>query len=108
MRISRLDVAAIQERMVVALHDDQCISFAILAGDEPRCGVAVAHATDAQALALAKRVIREPRMRSDGPAFRRDDRPRIARQIPREEIAKRPLADEADAGGILLVPRRNP
>src|SRR5439155_24572754 len=74
----------------------------------PRRGVAVTDAADAQTLALAKRVIREPRMRSDGPAFRRDDRPRVARQIPREEIAKRPLADEADAGRILLVPRRYP
>src|SRR5438552_5493100 len=98
MCIGRPNVAAVQERMVVTLHDDQCIAFAILAGDEPRRGVAVAHAADAQALALAERVIRESRMRSDGPAFRRDDWPRIARQIPREEIAKRPLADEADAG----------
>src|SRR5437762_13507700 len=47
-------------------------------------------------------------MRSDGPALRRDYRPRFARQIPRKEIAKRPLANEADASRILLVPRRNP
>src|SRR5439155_7979340 len=98
MRVDRLDIAAIQEWMVVTLHDDQCISLAILAGDEPRRGVAVANTADAQALALAERVIRKSRMRSDGPALRRDDWPRIARQIPREEIAKRPLADEADAG----------
>ena len=43
----------------------------------------------------------------DESSFRRQDRPRRARQISREEIAKRPLADETDSGRIFFGPRRD-
>ena len=46
-------------------------------------------------------------MRAHGRAVGRHDRARHARQVAREEIAKRPLADEADAGRIALGVRRN-
>ena len=41
-------------------------------------------------------------------AFRRDDGPGLARQVARQELAERALADEADAGGILLGVVRQP
>ncbi len=42
-------------------------------------------------------------MLADGLAFRRLDRAGLGRQVAVEEVAERPLADEADAGGILLL-----
>ena len=56
----RVDLAPIEQRMVVPLHDDERIARAILAGDEPRRVAAVARAADAEALPLAERVVREP------------------------------------------------
>ena len=41
-------------------------------------------------------------MGPDAHAFWRDDRPGLARQVAVEEFAERALADEADAGRILL------
>ncbi len=60
-----------------------------------------------QALALAQRVVSEPRVSAHLAPLRRDDRAGLARQVAREEVPERPLADEADAGRVLLRPRRD-
>ena len=88
-----------QQRMVVALHHDQRIGARSLCAtyqaSRPR-------PADADALPLADRVEREADVRADALALGRHDRPGLARQVAVEEFAERPLADEADAGGILL------
>src|SRR5689334_44666 len=93
--------------MVAPLHGDQCVARHVLAGDEPRRRGTVAHASDAKPLALADRVIRESIVVAHVRAFGIDDRPGRSRQIAREEIAKRPLTDEADAGRVALRVRGN-
>ena len=62
VQVDRVDLAAIQQRMVVPLHDDQRIARGVLARDEPRRVAARARAADAQALPLPERVVREPLM----------------------------------------------
>ena len=41
-------------------------------------------------------------MGADALPFRRDDRTRGAREVTRQEVAKRPLADETDSGRIFF------
>src|SRR5208283_1572739 len=64
--------------------------------------------TDAQTLALAEGVVGEPLVLADDASLGRLNRARHPRQIPREEGAKRPLADEADAGRVPLRVGRQP
>ena len=45
-------------------------------------------------------------MRAEPLALGRFDRPRLVAQELREELAERPLADEADAGAVGLVEHR--
>ena len=54
-----------------------------------------------------ERVIRHAVVAADDVAVARLDRAGDSRQVAREEIAKRPLADEADSGRILLRPGRD-
>src|SRR5206468_10946366 len=80
----------------------------LLARNEPRgCGT-VARPADAQALALAERVVRESGMATEDPPLRSFDWPGRPRQIAGEKVAKGPLADETDARGILLGVSRYP
>src|SRR6185369_9456212 len=95
--------------MVVALHHPQRILRHVLARDEPRLVFAPAalcafflQAADAQALALAEGMEAQALMLGDHTAALVLDRPRLLRDIAVEELAERPLANEADAGGILL------
>ncbi len=103
----RVDDGPVQQRMVVPLHGDQRVALEVLGGDEPRQVGAVAHAADPQPLALSERVVGEAVMAADDRAVGRLDRPRRPRQVAGEEIAERPLADEADPGRILLGPGRD-
>ncbi len=93
--------------MIVALHDDERIARAILARDEPRQVAAFLRPADPQPLPLAERVVGETVMAPDNRAARRFDRPRCPWQILRQEVAKGPLADEADARRVLLGPGGN-
>ncbi len=93
--------------MVVALHDHQRVARHVLPRDEPGLVRSVPRAAYPQPLALSERVIREPVVPADHVAGRRFHRSGRARQVTRQEIAERPLADEADPRGVLLRPRRN-
>src|SRR2546421_2453912 len=57
---------------------------------------------DADALALPDRVEGKADVLADRAALVVDDWPRRLRQVAVEELAERPLADEADAGRVLL------
>src|SRR5687767_9274817 len=61
---------------------------------------------DAEALTLTQRVIHEPAMATDAAALQRFDLAGLRGQIGFEELRERPLADEADAGAVLLVEHR--
>src|ERR1700738_3655407 len=89
--------------MLVALHDVKRIRGHVLAGDEPGLAAARFAAPQADSLALAERVEREPDMFADDGAIGRLHRAGARRQITVEELAKRPLADKADARRILLL-----
>lgn len=94
--------------MIVALHDVERVRRDVLRGDEPRFAAAVLAAAEADALALAERIEREADVLADELAVRRLHRARFRRQIAVQEVAERPLADEADAGRILLLRVRQP
>ena len=65
--------------------------------------VTVALAADAEALALSERVEHESHVLPDQAPVERVDVARVGRQVAVQELAERPLADEADSGRILLV-----
>ena len=102
--------AARQQPGVVVPGDDvEDIAREVLARDEPGCVLAadahaavVLEAADADPLALAQRVERQADVLADGPAAIVLDRPGRADEVAIEELAERPLADEADAGRVLL------
>src|SRR5688500_8246050 len=91
-----------EERMVVALHHDERIGVAMFLGYVPRLAGRAAFSSYSDALALADRVEREPDVLPDDFSFRGLDGSRHSRQIAVQEIAERTLADEADAGRVLL------
>src|SRR5512134_356206 len=99
--------ASIERGMVAALHDNERVAIEVLSGDEPWQSFAAAAPADPEPLPLAERVVRESIMMADRLTGQSYDGPRRARQIPGEKIAKRPFADEAYAGRVLLRPRRN-
>src|SRR5206468_7804484 len=93
-----------------ALHDPQRVLREVLACHEPRgvfaataCRALVLDAADAQALALSQRIERQALVLADRAAARVLDRPRLLADVAVQELAERPLADEADAGGVLLL-----
>src|SRR6185369_6526407 len=95
--------------MVVALHHPQRILRHVLARDEPwlvfppaALRASFLQAADAQALALAEGIEAQALVPGDHTAALVLDRPRFLRDIAVEEFTERPLADEADAGGVLL------
>src|SRR5258707_14174303 len=92
-----------QPRMVVALSDIQRVRRNILTGDEPRLAAALLAAAEADTLALPEGVKREADVFADHVAVGGFHRTGVGRQIAVQEVAERPFADEADAGGIFLL-----
>src|SRR5262245_42621830 len=88
--------------MLVALHHEQLVAVEILVGDVPRFSVAALRSADAESRALADRVEGEPDVAADDALFRRADRAGRAREVVVQELAERPLADEADPGRVFL------
>src|SRR6185295_8329132 len=103
-RVRSLERALHEERVVVTLHDDELVPAEVLAGDVP----GVACPTDADALALAYGVEGEPDVLAEDLPLGRLDRAGRLRQVAVQELAERPLADEADAGRVLLGVVRQP
>ena len=104
-----LDPRRQQPGVVVPLHHDQGVVWHVFAGDKPRGMVARApgrafffHAANAQARALAQCVERQadvlaqlaPPVIDDGAGFFAD--------VAVQKVAKRALADKADASGVFL------
>ena len=95
--------------MVVALDDESTLrAMSFAATNHGACSLAAARraallqAADADALALAERVERQADVLADHAAAVVLDRPGRVGEVAVEELAKRPLADEADAGRVLL------
>src|SRR4051812_33575097 len=90
--------------MVVPAHHDQLVRRQALFRDIPR----LTRSAEADTLALADSVEGKPDVLAHRAAALVDDRTRRLRQVAVEEFAERPLADEADAGRILLGMVRQP
>ena len=103
VRRSREQARAVERRVIRALDHDEDVAREVLGGDEPRCLARALAPADAEPAALAERVAREAMVTADNVAFRRLDGAGPRRQPAAHEIAERPLADEADAGGIRLA-----
>src|ERR1039457_2786636 len=90
--------------MVVAAHHDKFVLRHVLARHIPGLALRAAafHAAYAYAFPLPDGVEGEADVLADHPALGGADRPGCARQIAVEEFAERALADETDAGRILL------
>src|SRR5487761_2452975 len=90
--------------MIAAGYHDKLVLRHVLAHDIPSLAVAAAalHSAYAYALPLADGEERKSDMLTDHPAFGRAYRAGGARQIAVEEFAERSLADETDAGRVLL------
>src|SRR5262245_30999600 len=101
--------------MIVSLYRLQHVALEVLARHVPR-GVLVTaagvagrlEAADAQPLALAERVEAQPDVAADDAAAVVFDCTRRVTEVAIEKLAKRPLANEADAGGVLLLRVRQP
>jgi hypothetical protein len=101
---------ALQQRVVMALHRDQRVAGDVLGRHEPRRVLAAAargalllHAADAQPLALAQRVEAQAHVLAQLAAALVLDGTGLVRQVFVQELAEGPLADEADAGRVLLL-----
>ncbi len=88
--------------MIVPLHHDQLVGRHVLLRDVPRRTITRLAPADADALALADRVEHQPDVLADDGSLGRAHKSGLARQITIEELSKRPLADETDAGRVLL------
>src|ERR1700757_222094 len=97
-----------EQRMIVPLDDDERIAQRVLGGDIPRLLGVPGAAAETQAASLAQGVEGESVVGAELLAVRRFDRPGGARHVALDELSKRPLADEADAGAVRLVEDREP
>ena len=98
----RLD-GVLHQGVVVALNDDQGVSWEIFTSDVPRRFLVTAATTDLETAALPERVEGEPAMRADEFPVCRLDRTGFLAHVLREELSKGPLADEADTGTVGFV-----
>src|SRR6185312_9191150 len=98
----RAQATRLQPAVGAALGDVDHVLAHVLANHVPRRPAGVVAAADAQAVALAQGVIHRPLMRADAFAPRRAQFARARREVVGEETAEIALANEADAGGILL------
>jgi hypothetical protein len=103
VRPGRAQAAAMQGRVTGALNDDERVAREVLGSHEPRRAAGVRATADAEAAALADRVALEAPVAADHDALVALDRPLMTRQPAPDEIAERPLADEADPGRVALV-----
>src|SRR5262245_5168402 len=94
--------------MLVTLDHEQLVAAEILVGDVPRFPVAAFRSADAEPRALTDRVEGESDVAADDAPFERADSAGRAREVAVQELAERPLADEADPGRVLLRVRRQP
>lgn len=88
---------------MLALANDQHVARQVLLQHVPGLFAGVLQAADAQALALADGVVHEAVVAADHLAVGGLDVAGLGRQVLLEEITETALADEADAGGILLL-----
>jgi hypothetical protein len=103
MRAFGLHSGAGERGMVVTLYDDQCITNRIFVRDVPSVFGMTRAPTDLESATLAERVVRESAMRAEALAVQRFDRAGRLRNVLCEKVAKRSLADEADAGAVGFV-----
>src|SRR5690606_15264295 len=95
-----------QPGAVLALVDIDDVAGHVLADHVPGRLRPAAQAAQAQAAALAEGVVPAAGVFAQDLAAHVADLARLRRDPAREEFAEVPLADEADAGGVLLGRRR--
>jgi hypothetical protein len=92
--------------MIVSLHDDQHVARRLFPGDVPGRFAGAGNASDTETLALSERVVHQPMVTPDDLARGRLDIAGQRRNISRQKFPEGALADEADAGTVLLVEYR--
>src|SRR5690606_37383704 len=93
--------------VIMPLHYIQGVVLKVFASRIPGVSRAIValpplDATYAQAFALAQGIERKTLMLTNDHTFRRFDRARMRRQIPIQELAKRPFPNKTNTGRILL------
>src|SRR5262245_21071616 len=107
-RVLRFQLLLEEQRVIVALHYYELIRLEPLVGDIPGLCGCVGNAADADTLSLADGVEGKPDVLPQPLAVLVHDRAWNLRQVTVQELAERPLADEADAGRVLLRVVRQP
>ena len=102
MQLPAAERAVIERRVLAALRHDQRVVHEILVCHVPRLLGVVTASADAEALALAYRVVHQAVVLPERLAVDAAHDPRLRRQVAAQEVAEAPLADEADAGAVLL------
>ncbi len=91
------------QSLVFALCDDQRVVVEVFGNDVPGLFAMFLAAADTQALSLPERVVHETAVHAQFFAVSCPDGPGIRRQVVAEELAKRSLPYEANAGTVFLV-----
>jgi len=99
-QLSGFQGVAEEQRMIVALGDNQGVVLRFLADYVPRLVAGATPATDAKALTLSQSLIHQPLMPAYFNPFRGQHRTRLGRQVALQELPETPFADEADAGTV--------
>src|SRR5690625_1411847 len=92
-----------QPWVVATLGDHEHIALQVLVHHTPGGAAAPGDAADAEALTLPDGVVHQAAVPAQGLALDGLDVPRSGRQVALQEVLEAALADEADAGGVLLV-----
>jgi hypothetical protein len=103
VRLDRAEPAAMQRRVIGALHHDERVARDVLGAHEPGSAARIRAPTDAEAAALPDGVALEAAVAPDHRSLVVLDRPGAPGQPAADEVSERALADEADSGRIPLV-----
>src|SRR6185295_14635767 len=101
MRVHSDERAALEERVLVALHDDELVTRAVLRCHVPRVLRPIRRAADVEAVALTERVVGETAMPAPLDTQIVANDAGLVGQVLAEEFREWPLADEADARAVL-------
>ena len=92
--------------MLIALGHQQHITVKIFVHNIPGCITVVGEPADTQPLSLPYCVVHQPLVLPEQLAVKAVNVAGLGRQVLLQKILETPLADKADAGGILLFGRR--
>ena len=87
--------------MLALLHDQQ-VALHILSDHKPALARSVVPPADAEAAALAERIVHQPVVTADVFSLLVDHVSRLCRKILHQKLLEIALADKANAGAVLL------